>query len=68
VSADQIFVSILVVAIALGLGWLSWQSRRRQQGEMARVGDSTAAAAAESLATEEVIKPVHSKRRRHRRR
>jgi hypothetical protein len=67
VSADQIFVLLLVVGIVLGLAWLSINSRRRAELERQRQAEIAAAAAAE-LPAEEVREPARPERRQRRKR
>ena len=63
-SADQIFVLLLVAGIVIGLGWLSRDSRRREQLEKQRQPE------AEPLVVDEVRpeEVQQSERRRRRRR
>lgn len=63
--ADQIFVLLLVVGIALGLGWLSFDSRRRAERERQRQEQVAPAVVAESPAAE-VREPVRPERRQRR--
>jgi hypothetical protein len=65
VPADQIFVLMLVAGIAFGLGWLSFDSRRRAERDRQRQEQAGAAVMAESPAAE-VREPVQPARRQRR--
>jgi len=62
VSADQIFVLLLVVGIVCGLGWLSWQSRRREQLEAQQPEATTAAIGGASAEVKESMRRTKSRR------